>query len=728
MSAIKKIPLTAKLIISSVVVYLVLLATGTFAFLFSLEDIIRNNLDGELSKMLEIKQSKLETSVSSEIALVLRMAGSPLIKRYFLNPDDSKLQELAFDEITSQPDYDAIRTKGVFFWVNDKDKIFYSNKEPYVVDPSLPENYWYNMTLYETKEYNFNVNYNEKLKEMNFWINAPVFDNFRKPIGMLGAGVKLSDIVDPIFQNHTDEANLYFFNSLGEITGAKNVYLIASKKKIEEEFGLAGKEIFSRAKNLKNYETQFFNTSMGYIAIRAIPVLDWYSVAIRPITINDYKTSVTVLFLFVYVVIALVFVVFNIFIAKGLIKPLRNTMISLEAASKAKSEFLAKMSHEIRTPMNAILGITEIHLQKNTLTPDIKEAFGKISISGYSLLGIINDILDLSKIEANKMELTLVEYNTASLINDAMQLNMMNVGSKPINVKLRVDKNIPSMLLGDELRIKQILNNLLSNAIKYTEKGEVELTVFTGQLDIKADSKILLVFKVSDTGQGMTSEQINKLFSETYTRFNLETNRKVEGTGLGINITKNLVNMMGGKISVESELGIGTTFTVRLPQGCIDSPPIGEELAENLQKFRFNSAIRTEKLQIARDYMPYGSVLIVDDTETNLYVAKGLMEPYGLKIYTASSGLEAIEKVKSGNVYDIIFMDHMMPKMDGIEATQIIRDLGYAKPIVALTANAVAGQAEMFVSSGFDAFISKPIDIRQLNTVLNKFIRDKQSG
>jgi signal transduction histidine kinase/DNA-binding NarL/FixJ family response regulator len=582
------------------------------------------------------------------------------------------------------------------------------------------------MTLYKTKTFNFNINYNPNLKETNLWINAPVFDNDQKPIGMVGTGVRLSDFVDTIFKNHTGQADLYFFNSLGEITGAKDVGLVESKKKIADEFGAVGAKITGTAKNLQAGEARSFKSALGEIAVRSVPVLNWYIVAVRPITVKDYNMLVTALFLVVYVVMALVFVVFNIFIA-GLIKPLRNTMTSLENALKAKSEFLAKVSHEIRTPMNAILGIAEIQLQKNTLAPDIKEAIGKISNSGYSLLGIINDILDSSKIEAGKMELTLAKYDTASLINDAMQLNMLRVGNKFIDMKLRVDENIPSMLFGDELRIKQILNNLLSNAVKYTEKGRVELAVLTELTNAAAGSDVPLIFRISDTGHGMTQEQIERLFKETYIRFNNESNRNTEGTGLGISITKNLVQLMGGTISIESAPHVGTTFTVRIPQGNVGSPPIGEELAENLQKFRFNSVIRREMYQITRDYMPYGSVLVVDDVETNLYVANGLMAPYGLKIDTVSSGYEAIELVKGGNTYDIIFMDHMMPGMNGIEAARIIRVLGYANPIIALTANAVVGQAEMFLANGFDGFISKPIDIRELNAALNKYIRDKQS-
>jgi len=396
-----------------------------------------------------------------------------------------------------------------------------------------------------------------------------------------------------------------------------------------------------------------------------------------------------------------------------------------EAANIAKSAFLAKVSHEVRTPMNAILGITEIQLQNEKLSPDTQEALGVIYNSGYLLLGIINDILDLSKIEAGKLELVPVNYDVPSLINDIVHLNVMRYDSKPIEFKLQVDENVPTTLFGDELRIKQILNNLLSNAFKYTESGEISLSIaFEAQQEKTAD--ITLVFRVSDTGQGMTTEQLNKLFDE-YTRFNTESNRTTVGTGLGMAITKYLVRMMKGAISVESKPGKGSTFTVKLPQGVIASSGVlGKELAKNLSLFNLGRAAQMKKApQIIREYMPYGRILIVDDVETNLYVAKGLMTPYGLSVETAVSGFETIEKIKDGAIYDIIFMDHFMPRMDGIETTKNLRELGYTRPIVALTANALTGQAEMFAANGFDGFISKPIDIRQLNVTLNRLIRDK---
>ncbi|MCL2063595.1 MAG: ATP-binding protein [Candidatus Cloacimonetes bacterium] len=404
--------------------------------------------------------------------------------------------------------------------------------------------------------------------------------------------------------------------------------------------------------------------------------------------------------------------------------------------SRHKSSFLAWISHEMRTPLNAIIGITQIELQKNNLNDDYATALEKINNSGSGLLGIINDILDLSKIETGKLELIPSEYDLPELINDTVNVNIVRIGSKPLNLILDIDENLPTKLFGDELRLKQIFNNLLSNAIKYTSEGHVKFIIkqaISSSLNEivdspKASTKDVITLKiiVEDTGQGMKLEDKEKLFSE-YLRFNTETNRATEGTGIGLNITKSLVEMMDGSIEVESEYNRGSVFSVEIKQKAVKCKKIGAETAQQLSNFSFIGSKHFSQVTFIREEMPYGSVLIVDDVETNLYVAEGLMSPYNLQIETAISGYESLNLITNGKIYDIIFMDHMMPIMDGIETTLKMRDMGYKGVIVALTANALVGNAEMFRKNGFDDFISKPIDMQHLNDILNKYIRDKKN-
>ena len=401
---------------------------------------------------------------------------------------------------------------------------------------------------------------------------------------------------------------------------------------------------------------------------------------------------------------------------------LANALEQALQASKAKSTFLASMSHEIRTPINAILGMAEIQLHSGVLPHEAEEAFSIIFDSGNLLMNLINDILDFSKIEAGKMEITIEKYDILTLINDSVQLVNMRFESNVLDFRLNIDPNTPLNLLGDDFRIKQVLNNILSNAFKYTKEGFVEFSIFAEPAD--EDKNVTIVFRVSDTGQGMRPDQVERIY-EDYTRFNMYSNRSISGIGLGMNITKRLLDLMNGEIDVESVYGEGSTFTVRLPQKQIGDEVCGEEATTKMRKMRRRHK-KVAETQFIREYMPYGSVLVVDDVETNLQVARGLLLPYGLNIELVSSAKSAIAKIKNGKVYDVIFMDHMMPQMDGIEATTIIRELGYTNPIVALTANAIVGRADMFLKNGFDGFISKPVDSRSLNTMLNQMIRDKQ--
>ena len=395
-----------------------------------------------------------------------------------------------------------------------------------------------------------------------------------------------------------------------------------------------------------------------------------------------------------------------------------------EASNKAKSQFLARMSHEIRTPISSVLGISEIQLQNPHLPPAIEEAFAKIHSSAGVLLSIINDILDLSRVEAGKMTILNERYELASMVSDILHIRHNHLEDRNFKFILQLDENLPAYLEGDAIRIGQIVNNLLSNAFKYTESGSVTLTIKHQTNETEND--ITLVIAVSDTGYGMSKEQVSSLQKNEYTRLHEYGHKFIAGTGLGLPIVFHMTQVMGAEIYFDSTIGVGTTVTVRIPQKRIGSEILGKNLAVDLQEFKGLVRAAEKRHKFSPESMPYGRVLVVDDIEANLYVAQGLLAFYGLQIETCTNGLDAVKKIKQGKVYDVIFMDHMMPGLNGVETLKIIRKMGYKEPIVALTANALIGKAEEFISSGFDGFIAKPIQTGHLNTILIKHIREKQ--
>ena len=410
-------------------------------------------------------------------------------------------------------------------------------------------------------------------------------------------------------------------------------------------------------------------------------------------------------------------------------KDLKAALEEAQAANEAKSNFLANMSHEMRTPLNAVIGLSELSLGTSGLNEETSVNLEKIYNAGSTLLSTVNDILDISKIEAGKLELVMIEYDIPSLVNDAVTQSIMRIGEKPIRFSLDIMADTPLRLCGDDLRLKQILNNLLSNAFKYTKEGTVELGIRC-EREPSSDS-VWMNIRVSDTGNGIRKEDMKNLFSD-YTQVDLRSNRKIEGTGLGLSITKRIAEMMDGSVSVESEYGKGSTFTVRIRQKFVNDTVIGEEVAKSLKELRYSESKRSKNSQLNRIRLPYARVMVVDDVETNLDVARGMMKPYGMQIDCINNGQAAVDAVRAGEVrYNAIFMDHMMPEMDGIEAVRIIREeIGteYAKtvPIIALTANAIVGNERMFLSKGFHAFLTKPIEIANLDSVIRKWVRDKE--
>ncbi len=375
-------------------------------------------------------------------------------------------------------------------------------------------------------------------------------------------------------------------------------------------------------------------------------------------------------------------------------KRLRKAVTAAEESSQAKSLFLAKMSHEIRTPMNSVLGMSELLLQEK-LTKRQYRYVGDIKTSAMSLLDIINEILDVSKLQAGKFKLAPIHYDFNTLIENIESITRFLVANKSVAFKLLVKGDLPACLYGDDVRLRQVLLNLLSNAIKFTEEGYVRLTIsFTDKL---------IKITVSDTGIGIAQETMPTLF-EAFEQADIFANRSTGGTGLGLTITKAIVEMMDGRISVESVYGAGSSFHVEIPKILGDVTLIRQ----------------TEKDEAAL-YAPDAKVLVVDDNLINLNVAEGLLRLCHIKADTAASGKQAIEMV-SKNKYDIVFMDHMMQGMDGVEATKIIRKLGIDVPIVALTATAIVGAKEMMLEAGMDDYLAKPIIKAELNSKLLKWI------
>ncbi len=373
-----------------------------------------------------------------------------------------------------------------------------------------------------------------------------------------------------------------------------------------------------------------------------------------------------------------------------------------EKANSAKTDFLSSMSHEIRTPLNAIVGFSECMLSSNN--PQEMHGFAADVVdASNNLLEIVNGILDISKIEAGKMDVILKEYNPKNIFNSLANLAKSRIGEKNIEFSLAIPPDLPGILKGDVNKVKQIILNLLTNAIKYTNKGYVKLIVNC----INKDKFCTLNILVEDTGKGIKEENIDKLFTR-FERLDIERNTTVEGTGLGLAITKNLVEMMNGKISVQSKFEKGSKFSVQLKQEIISMESI-----EDLEKTK----------EIDYGLLKNKNILIVDDSKINLKVACQILKPYNFNITTCDSGYEALEIIESSS-FDLILLDIMMPKMNGIETLRRLKMQDeFDTPIIALTADAIEGSDEKYMNAGFNDYLSKPIDKNKLNDILNKYLR-----
>ena len=390
-----------------------------------------------------------------------------------------------------------------------------------------------------------------------------------------------------------------------------------------------------------------------------------------------------------------------------LIANLNEAKIAADKANTAKSDFLSNMSHEIRTPLNAVVGFSNALKELDGMPDEAHDDVENIILASQTLLEIVNGILDISKIEANKLELINGPYKFVDLFDELVALTKARMGDKPLEFRYEYDRNIPEYLFGDKQRVKQVTINLLTNAVKYTQQGYVEFRVNC----VTKDNNVRIIIEVEDSGIGVKEENYDKLFSK-FDRIDEEKNAGIEGTGLGLAITKKLVELMNGKINVKSVYGQGSTFTISIDQDYV-KPDVILKLREEEAK---KSEIKTINLKGKR-------VLLVDDNNMNLKVAERLLRPFQLDLDMINSGVQAIEKIKAGEQFELILVDDLMPRMTGVETMEELRKIdGFKTPVVILTANAISGMKEEYLKKGFDDYLSKPIEKPELERVLKKFL------
>ncbi len=428
-------------------------------------------------------------------------------------------------------------------------------------------------------------------------------------------------------------------------------------------------------------------------------------------------TVISAAYFFVpFIVVFILGLIYGAFVARGLIRVIDEQTKEANAANKAKSTFLANMSHEVRTPINAILGMDEMIIRESN-DEQIVEYATNIKQAGKSLLAQVNGILDYSKLEEGKMEIFDVEYDLATMVNTLITSSSTRAKSKGLNFKVNIDENLPMTLLGDDVRLGQIIANLLTNAVKYTEAGEVGLSMVEKGRD---DSAVEIEVTVKDTGKGIPEDEIENLYV-SFKRIDEEHNRNIEGTGLGIPIVIELLHLMGSELEVKSTYGVGSAFSFVIKQGIVNNEPIGD------YKKRIKRSYRRRN-KYAFPSMPKAEILVVDDYEMNLMVAKNLMKVYDFVPDVVQSGREAITRAEEKE-YDVIFMDHMMPDLDGLQTLDILKEHGYLgsrTKVIALTANAIAGAKEYYISKGFDDYLTKPIDAEALEDMLLKYMPKKK--
>jgi len=537
-----------------------------------MRQIIRTNKGNELSQMLETERIRLESSLNSEIAIAIKLSNSPLIKRFLIDPEDTYLEMVALEELES---YRSAFSSYSIFWISDRDMMFHSDdSEPYWLDANDPVNYWYNMTLYETEVYNFNINYNPDLNMIRLWINAPVFNDMDEPVGMVGTGIEISEFIDSIYRNIDERTELFFFNAGGRIFGARDVSLIIENINIEEELRDKEVDILTEILFLDPEETKIFDVPNGIAAIGAIPLLEWYSFAVVTDSVADYNTAMTILFLMVLVLILLIIILFNIVVAKFL-QSLRKAAENLAVAAKLreqeliadnemldrlnqmKNEFFLNMNHDFKTPLNVIstsiynvIDMCDFEIDEAV----IREVLGNAQSEIMRMSRMVDSAMKQSALYESHED--MIPLDIAVLLRKGAETYRALLERQGNRLLLDIPETLPPILGSTDILL-HVLSNLLSNANRYTRNGDIMISADVEIITNGADEEIqVLKVKASDNGAGIAPEMLPDIFRRGVSD---------AGTGLGLSICKNAIEAHGGKIGVESVPGLGTTVWFTIP-------------------------------------------------------------------------------------------------------------------------------------------------------------------
>jgi len=677
--------------------------------IYSLTMLARENTK-EIDMMLTYRiYDTISSSLNEPITVAKTMACDDFLADFLEHEDDMDESEAVavmqryLSGLRDGLGYDSA------FLVSERSRRYYTyeglNK---IVDPENDEHdVWYSLFIDKDKPYDLDVDSDEVNQGLwTVFVNVRIVDESGTLLGVCGVGMQMTNLQELFLTSEREygvKINLVDRNGLVQV----------DTEDINIENAWLDEEVLSRE---ETDEYVYQTTGNNEFAVtKYVEYLGWYLV-VRSAPTSISKDFINIILLnvalFLVVMAILIFTVAVILRRSKRERDDREKLLIVSeravAASEAKSSFLSSMSHEIRTPINAVLGMNEMILREAE-DENILEYASNIQNAGKTLLALINSILDFSKIEEGKMELVPVRYDVSSMVNDLVNSISERAKNKGLEFVLAVDHTLPCALFGDDVRIRQVIMNLLTNAVKYTESGKVTLSINGKRTE---ENTLLLCVSVKDTGIGIRKEDMGKLF-ESFARLDVTRNRGIEGTGLGMSIVTRLLDMMGTSLKVESEYGKGSEFSFELVQEIVDHEPIGD-LAERLKR---SAGRATEKRYL---FAPEARILLVDDNEMNRKVARNLMKRNGIVPDEAASGAEAI-RIMAEKRYDIVLLDHMMPNMDGIETLQRLKGKGLIPEgcvVIALTANAISGARERYIDAGFDDYLSKPIEISQLEKKL----------